>query len=146
MAAAISTPVDAVTTGPTTEARYDRQAVHDFLRSHGVFRSSTSDTHPDSEWAREPFDSTPTREQEWRDLLDLELGLTTPAGSSELSSVLGEESASDDGQGEAQVLGGVATLGADFFGERKAVACWNPHMEQHVRRETTVARRQQPTS
>ncbi|CBQ69162.1 conserved hypothetical protein [Sporisorium reilianum SRZ2] len=123
--------IDAISTltpSTTPTVTYDRQAVHDFLRSHDVFRS-------EPEWL-EASDSTPTREQEWRDLLDLELGLASPAPSpaaagSELAGILEQE---------PDVLG-VATLGADFFGERRAVACWNPHMEQQVREGTTVARR-----
>ena len=125
------------TTAGTAEVTYDRQAVHDFLRSHGVFRTS-----PSSEWSLEPLDST--REQEWRDLLDLELGLTSTAAptTSDFASIL-EHKFSTQSEHEATELG-LATLGADFFGERKDVACWNPDMEQHVRRETTIATR--PTS
>lgn len=116
----------------TPEASYDRQAVHDFLRSHGVFRTSPSSS--DSDTSFDLYESS-SRQQEWRDLLDLELGLTTPPSPSEFDSILEQ-----DAQAEEAMVG-MATLGADFFGERKAVACWNPDMEQHVRQETTAHRR-----
>ncbi|EST09304.2 XPG N-terminal [Kalmanozyma brasiliensis GHG001] len=114
---------------PGAEVTYDRQAVHDFLRSHGVFRTSSSD--PDTD-AFELYEPSASRQQEWRDLLDLELGLTTPATISGFNSIL------EESPGESEALMGMTTLGADFFGERKAVACWNPGMEQHVRQETTA--------
>ncbi|CDS00358.1 related to RAD27-5' to 3' exonuclease [Sporisorium scitamineum] len=133
------TPNDTATSISSTEVNYDRQAVRDFLRLHDVFRSPSSSSSV-SEWALEPFDSSPSQEQDWRDLLDLELGLTS---SSDFASILEQESNAEL-DGKAQVLS-VATLGADFFGEHQAVACWNPHMEQQVREETT-ARCPQPTS
>lgn len=135
-ATSVSVPTDPISssTPATVGATYDRQAVHDFLRSHGVFRP-TSGTHSDWTWE---LDATEPREQEWRDLLDLELGLTAPSTAvpSDLHSILEHDPATAEADGL-----GMATLGADFFGERKAVACWQPHMEQQVRQETSVARR-----
>lgn len=108
-------------------AEYDRQKVHDFLRSHGVFRSSSSLASPLGEDEFE-FDSSLAREQEWRDLLDLELGLTSSASTQASTSATTPEH-HDEPQ--------VASLGSDFFGERKArVASWNPHLEQQLRQET----------
>ncbi|KAJ9474502.1 putative Flap endonuclease 1 (putative) [Pseudozyma hubeiensis] len=127
-------PVSTTSTTPITTVTYDRQRVHDFLRSHGVFR--TPHTHPD--WALDTLDHTEPREQEWRDLLDLELGLSSPPTSpltAEMNGILEAEDTEETSWLE------MATLGADFFGERKAVACWQPHMEQQVRQGTNSARR-----
>lgn len=134
-----SSPPEATTEPIATAVTYDRQAVHDFLRSHGVFRSPFSSDDTDS--PLDEFNSL-NREQEWRDLLDLELGLTSPTttnSSSDAGSMSDFNSIREEETNEAGAMG-VATLGADFFGERKAVACWNPHMEQHVREETTARR------
>lgn len=123
----------------TAIVSYDRQAVHEFLRSHGVFRPTlSSDDDPDS--PLEEFNSL-TREQEWRDLLDLELGLTSTTSSSSSAASLSDfHSVLEEQSRDTKGALGRATLGADFFGERKAVACWNPQMEQHVREETTARR------
>lgn len=136
-----STSADAVPSA--AEVTYDRQKVHDYLRSHNVFRSSPSSSSS-SALSSDEFDNidyAPPKEQEWRDLLDLELGLTTHAAPSlsDLNSILEEEK-------QAGISDGLnrATMGADFFGERQAVACWNPNMEQQVRDETTA--RSHPTS
>ncbi len=129
----ISTP-GVIEASPSTSVepssvRFDRQAVHDFLRSRGVFRSSLPDSH-DLDYA-----DPPAREQEWRDLLDLELGLASPSPPA--------TPAQFDADTHADLA--LATLGADFFGERNAVACWNPHMERHVRAETTAHPRHPPS-
>lgn len=131
--ASTTAPTESTAALNTAEAAYDRQAVHDFLRSHGVFRSSL----PESE--AEEFE--PKREQEWRDLLDLELGLTSPTSTTTMPTFddLNDIIEGEFGRKEKGGLG-AATLGADFFGERKAVACWNPHMEQQVRDETSAPR------
>ncbi|GAC98082.1 hypothetical protein PHSY_005671 [Pseudozyma hubeiensis SY62] len=120
-------PASTTSTTPITTVTYDRQRVHDFLRSHGVFRHPT--THPD--WALDTLDHTEPREQEWRDLLDLELGLSSPPTSpltAEMNRILEIEDTDTEGTSGLDM----ATLGADFFGERKAVACWQPHMEQQL--------------
>lgn len=136
--AIVSVPLETVpatSTTPITTVTYDRQQVHDFLRSHGVFR--TNHAHPD--WPLDTLDHTEPREQEWRDLLDLELGLSShpapPTMAADTSGLLNSGKLSDSNGLE------MATLGADFFGERKAVACWQPHMEQQVRQGTDSARR-----
>ncbi|SPO29620.1 related to RAD27 - 5' to 3' exonuclease [Ustilago trichophora] len=118
------------------EMTYDRQKVHDFLRSHNVFRTSSSSSS-DSMSPLEEFDyhqNTPSREQEWRDLLDLELGLTSSTSGDPLSKrdTILEQENTDGSDASA------ATLGIDFFGERKAVACWKPNMEQQIREETSA--------
>ena len=123
----------------TAIVSYDRQAVHEFLRSHGVFRPTLSSSDDDPDSPLEEFNSL-TREQEWRDLLDLELGLTSSTSSSSAASLSDFHSVLEEQSRDTEGAMGTATLGADFFGEHKAVACWNPQMEQHVREETTARR------
>lgn len=114
---------------------YDRQRVHHFLRSHGVFRAP--DTHP--HWPLETLDHPESRQQEWRDLLDLELGLTSPSPDSTAIEP-------DDARRATNARLQIATLGADFFGERQVVACWQPHMEQQLRKGTSDALPNRPES
>nr|CDI55215.1 conserved hypothetical protein [Melanopsichium pennsylvanicum 4] len=129
-----TSPEDHVSS-PVEEVVYDRQKVHDFLRAHGVFRTSFSASNS-SFSSLDEFDYEPAREQEWRDLLDLELGLTTSNSSPTCS--YSDRSMNQKGGEKGKVMAR-ASLGADFFGERNAVACWQPHMEQHVREGTRAS-------
>ncbi|EPQ27671.1 uncharacterized protein PFL1_04809 [Pseudozyma flocculosa PF-1] len=122
------------TAGPT----YDRDAVLDFLREKGVFGGARPVT-----WHSRDDDS-------WRDIMDLELGITPqkarPGGDGDGSDASGVEWDVEDQWQASESSGETVTgadkrlMGVDFFGEREAgTACWSPDMEHNVRRSTTVA-------
>ncbi|PWZ00425.1 PIN domain-like protein [Testicularia cyperi] len=110
-----------------SEVSYDRQAVLEFLRSRDIFRSSLTGI--------DGSDST-SRSQDWRDLLDLELGLGPIQRPGDAT--LGSLASARGGDPRA------SAMGADFFGEGRqadgkgGVACWRPHLEEGVKRETTA--------
>ena len=115
--------IDAAST--LSSPQFDKGKVLDFLRQKGVFRRSGSSRAWAGTSGAESLLSLDgsgdaVDPEEWRYLMDLELGI------------------------RAESSGDEASMGVDYFGESlrsgsSGVACWSPEMEEKVRRQTSVS-------